>query len=477
MRAQLGVQGDSQTEELRERIWWLVRLRWAAAAGVTVVVWSVPRLVGVPLAERPLYLITAGLAGYNLVLWVASYRLPFAARPFLLKAIANLQIGVDLLFLTALLHFAGGIENPLVCYYVFHIVIASILLSRRATYAHTVLALGLVSLMAGLEATGRIAHYHLAGFTGSEHYRSPTYVFAILLVVGSMLTFTAFMATSITAQLRRREGEVVRLSQSLQEHTADLERAYEELSRLERGKSEYLHRVAHHLRSPLAALERMLAVVSEGRTGPLNEKSHEMIVRAGERVRNMLDLARDLLALSRAQETSPLAHRQPMDLAEILASVENDFRPQAASNSVSLESKVGAQVSPIVGDPESISDLLENLISNAVKYTPAGGKVRVVIDRKGDRVEISVSDTGIGIPAAEKERIFEEFYRASNARESGKEGTGLGLSIVQAIASAQGGEVAMESEVGAGTTFRVLLPAAPPDIAADLEAARRGAQK
>lgn len=279
MRAQFGVQGDSQTEELRERIWWLVRLRWAAAAGVTVVVWSVPRLVGVPLAERPLYLITAGLAGYNLVLWVASYRLPFAARPFLLKAFANLQIGVDLLFLTALLHFAGGIENPLVCYYVFHIVIASILLSRRATYAHTVLALGLVSLMAGLEATGRIAHYHLAGFTGSEHYRSPTYVFAILLVVGSMLTFTAFMATSITAQLRRREGEVVRLSQSLQEHTADLERAYEELSRLERGKSEYLHRVAHHLRSPLAALERMLAVVSEGRTGPLNEKSHEMIVR------------------------------------------------------------------------------------------------------------------------------------------------------------------------------------------------------
>lgn len=130
-----------------------------------------------------------------------------------------------------------------------------------------------------------------------------------------------------------------------------------------------------------------------------------------------------------------------------------------------------------MGDPESISDLLENLISNAVKYTPAGGKVRVVIDRKGDRVEISVSDTGIGIPAAEKERIFEEFYRASNARESGKEGTGLGLSIVQAIASAQGGEVSMESEVGAGTTFRVPLPAAPPDIAADLEAARRGAQK
>ena len=102
---------------------------------------------------------------------------------------------------------------------------------------------------------------------------------------------------------------------------------------------------------------------------------------------------------------------------------------------------------------------MENLISNAIKYTPAGKDVRVSLDRRGNQAEIRVSDSGIGIPPGEEERIFDEFYRATNARESGKDGTGLGLSIVKAIVETQKGEMSLESEIGKGTSFRILLPA------------------
>jgi signal transduction histidine kinase len=454
---------DAPTEihaaELRERISWLIRLRWLATAGVAVTVSAAPKLLEVRLAEPPLAALTAGLVVYNSILWVASRRLLSEKSFGSLGLFASIQIGVDWLFLTGLLHFSGGIENPFVAYYVFHVVIASILLSRRAVYAHAAIAIGLFSLVCWLEAVGLLRHYHLGWYMGPDVYRSLFHVLGMLFVVATTLGFTAFMATAITAELRRRQREVMDLSESLKDHADHLENAYRALADLERGKSEYLLRVAHDLRSPLVTIDRMLSVVAEGRTGPLTPRSRQMVDRVRERVRQMAELARDLLALSRAREARPLAQHQKVDLAEVVAAVSADCRPRAAAVSVSLESEVDSGLPPVTGDRDALAELLENLLSNAVKYTPAGGRVRVAARRRGDEVELSVSDTGIGIPEGEVQEVFEDFYRASNARETGQEGTGLGLSIVQAIAKAHGGEIWVESEVGAGATFRVVLPA------------------
>jgi len=458
MGMQPGAYSALAIDELSERISWLIRLRWAAALGVVATVVVASRVIGVGLAELLLYRITAGLAVYNSVLWAINrWRPGRSAQRFPLALFANAQIGIDLVFLTGLLHSSGGIENPFFCYYVFHIVIASILLSRRATYAHAALALCLLSLLAVLEATGQLHHHHLT-LIAPDLYRDPVYLLAILFVVGTMLGFSAFMATSITARLRAREQEVVRLSQTLRQHANDLQSSYESLAQLERSKSTYLHRVAHHLRSPLAALERMLAVVAEGRTGALPEKSQEMVERSRERVHDILALARDLLALSRAREVAPRADEQ-VDLKQVLQGLVADLQPQAAAASVSLESDIDPALTPIAGDPESMVELFENLLSNAVKYTSAGGAVRLVAANAGRQVRVSVSDTGMGIPEEERELIFDEFYRSSNVREANREGTGLGLSIVRAIARAHGGEVSVESQMGVGSTFLVVLPA------------------
>lgn len=455
---------ELRTDELRDRIAWLIRLRWLAAAGVIAVVWTVPRLIGVGLAQGPLHAITAGLACYNALLWALDHWVPRVTRGSALFWFANLQVSVDLIFLTALLHFSGGIENPFVCYYVFHIVIASILLHRHATYLQTALAVVLLSGLAALETTGRLPHYHLPGLHHAELFHSRAYVFAILFVISTMLVFTAFMATSISERLRYRESQIVRLSSSLQAHAGELEQAYNALRELEQQRSEYMHRVAHHLRSPLAAAETMLAVVSEGRTGPLPEKAREMVDRSRVRLRSMLTLARDLLALSRAREASALAHREPVDLPALLAAMESEFREQAWSAFVTLEITGDASLPPVQGSRDSLAELLDNLVSNAIKYTPAGGRISVSLHPSEEGIEIAVSDTGIGIPQEEQHLIFQDFYRASNARQTKKDGTGLGLSIVRTIAETYGGRVRLESEVEKGTTFRVWLPAAPAQL-------------
>jgi len=453
------VASNVDLEELRDRISWLILLRWAAILGVILTVWVAHHILGIDLHRFPLYLIAAILAIYNLAFWAIGRWAPQVTSGPAVSYFANLQIVLDLVGLTALLHFAGGIENPFICYYVFHIVIASILLSPVATYLQVTFALILLVTMGTLEAVGAIPHYHLHGFLDDNAYQNPVYVFGTLFAMGTMLYFTAFMATSITSRLRRREAEIVSLSNALKEHADDLSVAYEALRQLEGARSDYLHRVAHHIRSPLATIERMLAVVSEGRTGELSDRSREMLDRARARVRETLDLARDLLVLSRTREALPLADRKLVDLAAVVREVTGEFRDQASSAGVSLDLSCPSGSLEIMGDPESLGELLENLISNAIKYTPAGKDVRISLDRRGPQAEIVVADSGIGIPAGEEEQIFEEFYRASNARESGKEGTGLGLSIVKAIVETHKGEMSLESAPETGTSFRILLPA------------------
>ena len=445
-------------EELRDRISWLIRLRWAAIAGVLVTIWVARRLLGVELHTGPLLVVVGALAADNLVFWGIGRWVAAAATGAGVSYFANLQIALDLLALTALIHFSGGIENPFLCYYVFHIVIASILLSRAATYLQVTLAIALLTAMTSLEAAGVLRHYHLGGYIPAEFFQSRVYMFGVLFAIGTMLYFTAFMATSITSRLRRREGEIVRLSEALREHTEDLTQAYEALRYLEGVRSDYLHRVAHHIRSPLATVERMLAVVAEGRTGQLPERALEILERARVRIREMLALARDLLVLSRTREAPPLAQREKVDLVTVVQEVAQEFRRQAASASISLLTECPECPVEVMGDPGSLKELVENLVSNAVKYTPDGGDVRIAVELRANRAELAVSDTGIGIPEDEREEIFGEFYRAASARETGKEGTGLGLSIVKAIVEAFGGELSVESAVGKGTCFRVDLP-------------------
>jgi two-component system, sensor histidine kinase and response regulator len=229
----------------------------------------------------------------------------------------------------------------------------------------------------------------------------------------------------------------------------------ESLSALDRMKDEFVGLVSHELRTPLASILGYVEILrEEGTSGPDAERCAEVIERNAQR---LLRLVGDLQLLSQIQSGKLVMEFRHADLADIVAQAVEERRPEAERKHIDLALSVTA-IPALSVDLTRIAQLLANLLSNAVKFTPDGGRVEVRLGSEGDQVVLAVSDTGVGIPAADQERIFERFYRTAIVRRQEIPGTGLGLTITKAIVAAHNGTIAVESAEGRGSTFTVRLP-------------------
>ena len=272
--------------------------------------------------------------------------------------------------------------------------------------------------------------------------------------------FTADVLRMTVAQglERRRLTLEARRLQKIEEEARELARAKEELERLDRFKTTFMLTVAHELRAPLNALQSFLLAILKGYIPP--EEQQEVLGRAVQRVQELLELVDDLLKLAAAKSEKGLEKREPVSLADVLEKVAPLFQKEAEAKGLAWAVEVGAR--PVVrADPDQMAQVWSNLISNAVKYTPAGGRVRVALEERDGWAIGTVEDTGIGIPPQDLERIFEEFYRTPQAKEVAPRGTGLGLPLVKQILEAHGGSITVESEVGRGSRFVFRLPVSP----------------
>jgi signal transduction histidine kinase len=272
--------------------------------------------------------------------------------------------------------------------------------------------------------------------------------------------FTADVLRMTVAQglERRRLTLEARRLQKIEEEARELARAKEELERLDRFKTTFMLTVAHELRAPLNALQSFLWAILKGYIPP--EEQQEVLGRAVQRVQELLELVDDLLKLAAAKSEKGLEKREPVSLADVLEKVAPLFQKEAEAKGLAWAVEVGAR--PVVrADPDQMAQVWSNLISNAVKYTPAGGRVRVALEERDGWAIGTVEDTGIGIPPQDLERIFEEFYRTPQAKEVAPRGTGLGLPLVKQILEAHGGSITVESEVGRGSRFVFRLPVSP----------------
>jgi len=233
------------------------------------------------------------------------------------------------------------------------------------------------------------------------------------------------------------------------------------LRELDRLKDEFVALVSHELRTPLTSIAGYLELVMEDET--LGDESRRFLDVVDRNSTRLLRLVSDLLFVAQIESgrlTLELGQANVQLLA--LESVEA-LRPAAERGSVELRLDA-APVPPLQGDAARLGQLLDNLVSNAVKFTPPGGRVVVALGASGDNVVLAVSDTGMGVPSAEQRRLFDRFFRASSAQERAIEGTGLGLTIARAIVEAHGGSIDFTSVEGVGTTFRVQLPLAGPQV-------------
>lgn len=204
-------------------------------------------------------------------------------------------------------------------------------------------------------------------------------------------------------------------------------------------------------------------MLSKGEAGKLSKEQKKMVEDAFESAKRMAGLINDLLNVTGLDSGKTKLSPKPTDLVKLAKKVLKHYEPEIKKSGVELSlEEPASNFGKIKIDPNLIEQALDNLVSNAVKYTPKGGKITLKIEKKEDEALITVKDTGIGIPASIQRDIFKKFYRSKRAISVHPEGTGLGLFIAKNAVEMSGGRIWFESEEGAGTTFYVALPLEPP---------------
>ena len=232
----------------------------------------------------------------------------------------------------------------------------------------------------------------------------------------------------------------------------------ERLRELDRMKDEFVSLVSHELRTPLTSIRGYLELLLDesGKLTPEQTRFLGVVDRNSER---LLDLVGDLLFLAQVDAGKLAIAHELVDLEALLQDSVEALRPIAESREIALATSI-APVPNRVGDGTRLGQVLSNLLSNALKFTPEGGRVSVSLHAEGDCTVVEVEDNGVGIPAAEQGRLFERFFRSSRATEAAIPGTGLGLAITKAIVEGHGGRISVASEENVGTSVRVELPLA-----------------
>jgi signal transduction histidine kinase len=448
--------------ELIARIDWLIRLRWLAVAGVALAVSLLALRFPTTLALGPLLGTTAIIGFYNLLFlrYQRTLRADSQSVARLRRAtfFAYVQIALDLVALAVLIHFAGGVENLLAFFLVFHVIIASILLPRGSSYLVAGLAVLLFEAVVALEYTGILPHYHLP-MLKQELYQELLYLLTASAVMIFTLFLVAYLATSITIRLRERDRELWESNQTCQIRSRELEELNEQLRRIDGERTRFMMLVTHELRAPINTIYSALELALGGYAPP--EKTREVLERAQNRASELLDLIRDLLDLTKVrEETVQVARVAPIQLADVLREVVDFVRVEAEGKGLSMKVEIRPDLAPVLAPPDQMKLVWTNLLSNAIKYSERGGKIRVSLDHDAQWVIGSVHDAGIGIAAEDLPRIFDEFYRAGNARQVSPHGTGIGLAVVRRIVDNWEGDIWVESEVGRGSKFTFVLPRA-----------------
>jgi two-component system phosphate regulon sensor histidine kinase PhoR len=226
---------------------------------------------------------------------------------------------------------------------------------------------------------------------------------------------------------------------------------------LEEMKSDFVNMVAHELRSPLVSIRQLNSVLIEGLAGPLEQKQENFIKRGMNKIDALLELINDLLDVARIEAGKMVQHRVPTDMGQIIEETVALMEPRAQEQGIKLTHSC-QELKPVLAEPKNMEEIINNLVSNAINYSPEGGWVTIVAQGLGEYMEIRVEDTGVGISPEELPKIFDKFYRVKHPKTRKVMGTGLGLAIVKGVVEAHHGTIEVESVVDKGTTFRVLLP-------------------
>jgi signal transduction histidine kinase len=260
---------------------------------------------------------------------------------------------------------------------------------------------------------------------------------------------------------RKRLEEIRRRSQELEESNRRMEledhnRRIQEANRL---KSEFVANMSHELRTPLNSVIGFAELMASGKVGPVSAPHKEYLGDILTSSKHLLQLINDVLDLARVESGKIEIRAEPIEPAKLVAEVRDILRGLAAERHTKVDVEVDASLAEVELDPAKFKQVLYNYLSNAIKFTPEGGRVRVMVTPEGPtQIRIDVEDTGIGVRREDLHRLFVEFQQLDAGTAKKYAGTGLGLAVTKRIVEAQGGKVEVKSTVGVGSTFSAVLP-------------------
>jgi signal transduction histidine kinase len=350
----------------------------------------------------------------------------------------------DVFALTCAVYGTGGALSPLFSTYVIEVAVVALLGNVELTMITALFAVTMFGTMTVLIYLGVLEHFPLpAGATGRLQ---PSYIAIYLAYAAFVIGVPTYYTARILRDLRDKQKK-------LEERTAALVEAGTQ-------KSQFMANVTHELRTPIHGICGLVDLLDAGVYGEQSAKQKEAQQTIKRSAKSLLALIDDLLELSRADAGKLELQPTRIDVNELVPTVVAATRWMIGTKPLVVETELDASLPEVVADRRGLNQVLLNLMSNAAKFTPEGGRIVVRTKREGDDLRIDVADSGIGIAPEDRARIFEEFRQIDGTAERAYGGVGLGLSVVARLTKAMGARVEVESTPGSGSTFSVVLPAA-----------------
>lgn len=362
-------------------------------------------------------------------------------------SIVKLQMVVDLVILTVLLHYSGGVENPLYFQYFFHVIIASLMFKGREVYQIAGLALALftgeVLLSSKAFLGGRLQIFDTHSiFITTDHVHDIRFVYVILGAFWFAVLFVAFVASSMMDRYRKVRDKLVNKQQQLIDS--------------DKEKMQFFRFVTHELKSPIVTIQSAIDTVLALSQNSLEDRTMQLLVRSRDRSQQVIDMVKDLSEMTQGAMPRSMESRET-DVCELVRTVSGGETAENPKN-IQLKLSIPEQPFTVRTYPGLLEKILVNLVSNAVRYSHEGQTIEVRLTPGSNTYQISVKDSGIGMTPEDISKIFEEFYRSPKAKQFTKLGTGLGMSIVKRFVDKLQGSITVESEPNRGSTFKLELP-------------------
>jgi signal transduction histidine kinase len=425
--------------DLRIRIGWYIHLRWLAIIGVLVAVAISYSMLHFRIAYNALLSIVSVMIILNLIGFFLWRHLPLK-DDFRELAFAEIQIIFDLLVIVLLVYFSGGIQNPFFFLLIVLVILSGILFPGAILpYINATVAAFLLTLCSLLEFLKVIPQYNLEGNVNTISY---------LLTVLSSFYIITFSGIYIINNFMIHYQS---LKKAIDEKSSQLEHVIEERNKAFRF-------AAHELKSPMIAIKSTLDVVLSLYAEDMKPDTRNMVQRAVRRTDQIINMVKEMISISQYNLGLEKQEFVTVEYDEWLTQLVLTFVDHALQKNIAL-SIVHVNDDFVVDiDKSGLESVVSNLMTNAIRYTPCGGKVFVISFRKKNCFGFSVKDTGIGISEEDKVNIFSEFYRSKKAKEMEQLGTGLGLNLVKEIVKRNNGIISVESEIDKGSTFTIEFP-------------------